>query len=78
VGATELGRGAERATGGGDPRLRPTLIAHRGVSYSVRRRATDEQIERIEKLVGEEHRLWEPEAHGEATEGDRRRLDDLR
>jgi hypothetical protein len=41
--------------------------------------ATDEQIrERIEELVGEEHRLWEAEARGEATEGGRRRLDELK
>ncbi|MCD6727700.1 MAG: DUF2630 family protein [Solirubrobacteraceae bacterium] len=33
---------------------------------------------RIEELVAEEHRLWEAESHGEATDGDRRRLDELR
>lgn len=41
--------------------------------------ASDEEIRaRIEDLVGEEHRLWEAEARGEATEGDRRRLDELK
>jgi Protein of unknown function (DUF2630) len=40
---------------------------------------TDEQIrQRIEELVGEEHRLWEAEAQGAAAEGDRRRLDELK
>ena len=40
---------------------------------------TDEQIrERIEDLVGEEHRLWEAGARGAAGEGDRRRLDELK
>ncbi len=33
---------------------------------------------RIEELVAEEHRLWEAESSGEATEGDRHRLDELR
>jgi hypothetical protein len=41
--------------------------------------ATDEQIRnRIEELVGEEHKLWEAESRGEATEGDRRRLDEVK
>ena len=41
--------------------------------------ATDEQIrERIEELVEEEHRLWGAETRGEATEGDARRLDELK
>ena len=41
--------------------------------------ATDEEIrERIEALVGEEHRLWEAEASGAAGEGERRRLDELK
>ena len=41
--------------------------------------ATDEQIRnRIEELVGEEHKLWDAESRGGATEGDRRRLDELR
>jgi Protein of unknown function (DUF2630) len=40
---------------------------------------TDEQIrERIEHLVGEEHKLWDAEARGEASEHDRRRLDELK
>jgi Protein of unknown function (DUF2630) len=41
--------------------------------------ATDDEIRaRIEELVSEEHRLWDAEARGEATEDDRRRLDGLR
>jgi hypothetical protein len=32
----------------------------------------------IEKLVGEEHELWERESQGDASEGDRRRLDELK
>ena len=32
----------------------------------------------IEQLVAEEHELWEREAAGTATEGDRRRLDELK
>jgi hypothetical protein len=40
---------------------------------------TDEQIRnRIEELVGEEHELWAAESRGEATEGDRRRLDEVK
>jgi hypothetical protein len=41
--------------------------------------ASDEQIRsRIEELVGEEHELWNAESRGEATERDRRRLDELK
>jgi len=41
--------------------------------------ATDEQIRnRIEELVGEEHKLWETGSRGAATEGDRRRLGELK
>jgi hypothetical protein len=41
--------------------------------------AMDEQIRnRIEELVGEEHKLWEADSRGEATEVDRRRLDELK
>jgi Protein of unknown function (DUF2630) len=41
--------------------------------------ATCEQIShRIEELMGEEHMLSEAESRGEATEGDRRRLDELK
>jgi hypothetical protein len=32
----------------------------------------------IEQLVAEEHELWEREAAGNATESDRRRLQDLK
>jgi Protein of unknown function (DUF2630) len=32
----------------------------------------------IERLVAEEHELWEREAGGSATESDRHRLDDVR
>jgi hypothetical protein len=32
----------------------------------------------IERLVAEEHELWERESGGRATEGDRRRLDDVK
>jgi len=32
----------------------------------------------IEKLVAEEHELWEREASGEATDDDRRRLESIR
>lgn len=39
----------------------------------------DQQIhETIEKLVAEEHRLWEAQAHGEHSEADRRRLAELK
>jgi hypothetical protein len=39
----------------------------------------DEQIHgRIEQLVAEEHELWQREAEGGASEGDRRRLDALK
>jgi hypothetical protein len=33
---------------------------------------------RIEALVGEEHELWQREAAGDASDGDRRRLAELR
>ena len=33
---------------------------------------------RIEDLVSEEHELWQREAAGNATEGDRRRLQELK
>jgi hypothetical protein len=32
----------------------------------------------IEQLVAEEHELWEREASGNATDGDRRRLEELK
>ena len=32
----------------------------------------------IEQLVAEEHELWERESNGNATDADRRRLQDLR
>ena len=32
----------------------------------------------IEQLVGEEHELWERESAGNATDADRRRLDELK
>jgi hypothetical protein len=32
----------------------------------------------IERLVSEEHELWERESQGTATEADRRRLEELR
>ena len=39
----------------------------------------DSQIHRtIEDLVAEEHRLWEREAAGDAAEGDRQRLQQLK
>jgi Protein of unknown function (DUF2630) len=39
----------------------------------------DAQIHaRIEELVAEEHRLWDAQATGGATEADRRRLDQVR
>jgi hypothetical protein len=39
----------------------------------------DNQIhERIERLVSEEHELWQREAGGGASEDDRRRLDALK
>lgn len=34
--------------------------------------------DRIEELVAEEHRLWDVEAAGTATEGDRRRLGEVK
>jgi Protein of unknown function (DUF2630) len=40
---------------------------------------TDERIHgRIEELVSEEHELWQRETDGAATDGDRRRLDELK
>lgn len=33
---------------------------------------------RIEDLVAEEHRLWDVQAAGDATEGDRRRLAEVK
>ena len=40
---------------------------------------SDEQIhESIEKLVAEEHELWDREAAGAATEEDRRRLNEVK
>jgi Protein of unknown function (DUF2630) len=39
----------------------------------------DEQVrQRIEALVAEEHRLWDAEAAGGASDDDRRRLDELK
>ena len=39
----------------------------------------ESQIHRtIERLVAEEHELWEREAAGSAGDGDRRRLDELK
>jgi len=39
----------------------------------------EQQIhETIEQLVAEEHRLWEGQAHGEHSEADRRRLEELK
>lgn len=43
------------------------------------REMDDAQIhDRIEKLVAEEHELWDVQAAGQATEGDRRRLEDVK
>lgn len=40
---------------------------------------TDERVhENIEKLVAEEHELWDREAAGAATDSDRRRLEEIR
>ena len=40
---------------------------------------TDNRVhESIEKLVAEEHELWDREAAGAATEDDRRRLEQVR
>jgi hypothetical protein len=39
----------------------------------------DTQIhETIERLVGEEHELWEREANGKASDADRRRLEQVK
>jgi Protein of unknown function (DUF2630) len=39
----------------------------------------DAQVQqRIEELVAEEHRLWDAEASGHASEDDRRRLEELK
>lgn len=39
----------------------------------------DQQIhDRIESLVAEEHELWNRESDGAASEGDRRRLEELK
>lgn len=39
----------------------------------------DDQIHgHIEKLVSEEHQLWNRESSGQASEDDRRRLDELK
>ena len=41
--------------------------------------ATEEPIhETIEQLVAEEHELWRREGAGEATDADRRRLDEVK
>ena len=41
--------------------------------------ANDEQIRnRIDELVAEEHKLWDAESRGEASDGDRQRLEDLK
>jgi hypothetical protein len=41
--------------------------------------ATEQEIRaQIEDLVSEEHRLWEAEARGAATDDDHRRLDELK
>jgi hypothetical protein len=34
--------------------------------------------DRIEKLVAEEHQLWDAQAVGNATDADRRRLDEVK
>ena len=40
---------------------------------------TDDQVhENIEKLVAEEHELWDREAAGAATDADRRRLGEIK
>jgi hypothetical protein len=40
---------------------------------------TDDRVhENIEKLVAEEHELWDREAAGAATEADRRRLEEIK
>ena len=40
---------------------------------------SDERIHgTIEELVAEEHELWHREAHGDATDEDRRRLDKIK
>lgn len=39
----------------------------------------DQQIHgSIERLVGEEHELWQRESDGTATDADKRRLEDIR
>lgn len=40
--------------------------------------ASEEIRNRIEELVGEEHRLWEAESRGEADDDARHRLGELR
>jgi hypothetical protein len=51
-----------------------------GRTHRVRRQLMDDtQVHgRIEELVAEEHRLWEQEAAGEASDSDRQRLQALR
>ena len=40
---------------------------------------TDDRVhENIEKLVAEEHELWDREAAGAATDADRRRLEEVK
>ena len=40
---------------------------------------TDDRVhENIEKLVAEEHELWDREAAGAATDADRRRLEEIK
>ena len=40
---------------------------------------TDDQLhDNIEKLVAEEHELWDREAAGAATDADRRRLEEVK
>jgi len=49
------------------------------VSSTQEAKMDDGQIHgTIEQLVAEEHELWEREAAGTATDGDRRRLDELK
>ena len=40
--------------------------------------ATNDVHAHIEELVAEEHRLWQHEAGGNASEGDRRRLAEIK
>jgi hypothetical protein len=53
--------------------------AVRAISWEVKAELDDPQIHgTIEKLVAEEHDLWERESAGAASDADRQRLEEIR